>query len=565
MLRTACSILFLLFWGVACRSPLEEREFFTVSLDRPIFNNNLKRLPLKANIGGLSEQVNGCGFYWSTADTALANPVKNKAESIKASPPTNSSSFEASFDALQPGGIFYFRAFAEFKGRTVLSDEIRSFSLDQIVTQSDRPAEVYNDTAFVYGRTVGIEKFSPFVRKHGHVFSATVRVPVLDQPGCASTNLGEKRKDEVFRDSLFPLQFNTTYYYRAYVVDIAGNVYHSERIDSIPIRDGWKRVSDFPTVFKDASVAVWQDQAFVGFGCAELSNCIEDDLSGNIRNYQPSNNRWTEATTLRGSPRTNASMFTIGDTIYLCGGEVTTEGGEISLLPDFWKYVPAQRVWARGNLPTALQRTQAVAFAVGGKGYVGSGLIKNEKEELAKYLNDFWEYNPANGRWRIVAPLPLDLEGSNMPLLNIGRAKAIAFSIGPLGYAGGGQNSSHLPDFWSFTPPTSTTDLGKWTYIGTLPGTLRTEGVAFAIGNKGYYGTGFSYERGHLRDFHEFEPGKGWRTRTVLPGVARERAFGFGAGNRGYLGTGFRFKERDVKGFIIIEVLRDMWQYIPEQ
>jgi N-acetylneuraminic acid mutarotase len=575
MLRNIYFALFLFFCCAACDSPIEEQEFFTVSLDPLGPPNNLKRLALRANVGALSERsVESCGFYWSTSDVALIDPLKSKAPSIASQPPVNSGKFEAGFEDLQPSRTYYFRAFAQLGDRRVLSEETRAFSLDQIVALSDRLPQVYNDTAIVYGRTIGLDTLTNRVARHGHVFSSTVRIPEVGITGCDTSNLGEKRGDGLFVSRL-RLQFNTTYYYRAYVTDATGNTRYSSRTDTIRIRDGWVSVTDFPTFLKDASAVNWQGQGFVGFGCANITagNCYDTESLHDFRSYQPSSTLWRDVEPLNAKDvinRTNTCMFVIGNAIYVIGGNVFIQNDkgedDYSLISDFWKYVPVENKWySCGDVPDDLQRTEAFVFVVEGKAYVGGGNIYDQNANIIP-TNSFWEYDPSSNRWRQVAPLPLNIKGDNNVRTDIGRTNAIAFAIGSLGYAGGGQERiTHLPDFWAFTPPTSTTDLGKWTYVGTLPGPLRTEAVAFAIGNKGYYGTGFSYERGYLRDFYEFEPGKGWRTRTPLPGVPRAQAFGFGVGNRGYLGTGIRRIQRGTTTTFTGEPLRDMWQYIPEQ
>jgi hypothetical protein len=87
------------------------------------------------------------------------------------------------------------------------------------------------------------------------------------------------------------------------------------------------------------------------------------------------------------------------------------------------------------------ERTTAVGFALGNKGYIGTGAAGNS----AKY-RDFWEYNPANDTWTQRASFG-----------GTARWVATGFAIGNKGYIGlGFDNSGDRADFWEYTPDTST-------------------------------------------------------------------------------------------------------------
>src|SRR6185295_2367643 len=71
-----------------------------------------------------------------------------------------------------------------------------------------------------------------------------------------------------------------------------------------------------------------------------------------------------------------------------------------------------------------LPRFGAVAFVIGGKGYVGMGSDNNNNA-----LKDFYAYDPTTGAWS---------QTGEVADINQGRYKAMAFSIGGKGYVVGG-------------------------------------------------------------------------------------------------------------------------------
>ena len=195
----------------------------------------------------------------------------------------------------------------------------------------------------------------------------------------------------------------------------------------------------------------------------------------------------------------------------------------------------------KANFPGSANRSMAVGFSIGNKGYLGTGSestscglpIRCEKD-----FNDFWEYDPFSNSWTKKA----DFGGST-------RIQAIGFSIGNKGYIGSGGRSDYKTDFWEYDPASNT-----WTRIADFPGLPRWASVGFSIGNKGYFGTGANGLR-PFNDFWEYDPSSNtWSQKADFPGSARNGAVCFSIGSKGYIGTGW--SEDDVK--------KDFWEYNPE-
>lgn len=166
--------------------------------------------------------------------------------------------------------------------------------------------------------------------------------------------------------------------------------------------------------------------------------------------------------------------------------------------------------YTRKSSPGWTKREGAVGFAIGSKGYIGSG------RNGSIYLRDFWQYDPSTDTWTQIQDLGYPVIGTN-------RAFAVAFSIGNYGYVGTGLNSSGqqvLSDWWRYNPLTNTWD----TPPGNFPGVPRQGAIAFVINGKAYVGGGKSALFGeNYGDFFKYDPnlsGGTWTSVSPLPGGA---------------------------------------------
>ena len=97
----------------------------------------------------------------------------------------------------------------------------------------------------------------------------------------------------------------------------------------------------------------------------------------------------------------------------------------------------AQNTWKRKADFGEVDRTNAVSFSIGNKGYLGTGA------NTYGVYKDFWEYDPVVNTWLQKA----DFEGN-------ARFAAISFHIGNKGYIGTGYSDydGNKKDFWEYTP-----------------------------------------------------------------------------------------------------------------
>jgi N-acetylneuraminic acid mutarotase len=218
-------------------------------------------------------------------------------------------------------------------------------------------------------------------------------------------------------------------------------------------------------------------------GCSKDEDDEDEELVGN----------WIELSDFEGVPRTDAVAFSIGNKGYVGTGY---DGSD--RLDDFWEYDPVLNNWTRkADFPGA-PRNGAVGFGTDTKGYIGTGY------DGANRLNDFWEYDPATDTWVQIS----DFGGS-------ARYGAVAFAIGQKGYIGTGYDGNCLKDLWEYDPATN-----QWTQKLSLGGSKRRDAVAFVIDGKGYICTGIDngvYES----DFWEYDPtSDSWNKKRSIENVS---------------------------------------------
>jgi hypothetical protein len=214
--------------------------------------------------------------------------------------------------------------------------------------------------------------------------------------------------------------------------------------------------------------------------------------------YDPFMNRWTAKAPFIGQPRHGASAVTIGGKGYISLGSNGT-----SHYIDFNEYDPATNAWTAkavfANNVSGAGRTNAIAFSVGTKAYMGMGL-----NNLGAYTKDLWEYNQATNIWTQVASMP-----------GVARTGAAAFSIGSKGYVGiGWSGTANLNDFYVYDPATN-----GWLTTSGFTGAARAYAVGFSLGNKGYIGTGVASST-YYKDMYEFTPGRAVITTGALSATA---------------------------------------------
>ncbi len=215
---------------------------------------------------------------------------------------------------------------------------------------------------------------------------------------------------------------------------------YSDRLDDFwefdPSTEVWTQKASFPGGAVQMAVAFsLNDKGYVGTG---YSGQIEKDFY----KYDPETDTWSAISGF-GAKRSEAVAFVIDGEAYVCTG---TQNGDFPY--DFAKFNPESESWTTLNDIADtnddesyddeynIARSNAVAFAVGGKGYVCTGGRNSGGSTV-------WEYTPAIDRWEEKT----EFEGYS-------REGAIAFVVNGKGCVGLGSSATSLyfDDFYSFEP-----------------------------------------------------------------------------------------------------------------
>lgn len=461
--------------------------------------------------------------------------------------------------------LYSIKAYAVVDGRPIYGS-LERFSFNFVV-QIDT-VSINNNEATLSAFLYGLEALRDTVIDHGHIIAKDTANLYLNKTFLKKTSLKGSNDDGLFASEFNNLDFNTTYYGKAYVQTRDGQFVYSKKVLEFRVKDGWLPVkSARRSLMLDnqgnmahlVSGAIG-NSGFVGVACIDES-CLIAGVGTTRRAYRfeverDTMGKWTEIPDFSGIPAKGSISFTLNDRLYVTLGDRGT--GNRFNTTTLWAFDPTANAgegnWIAADTFPAQGREGAVAFVINGKAYIGTGGIGGANTNEVLY-SDFYEYSPAaqrGQRWRKIASIP----GS-------GRSGAAAFVVGNRGYVGTGFSAGgDLKDFWAYNP-----QINQWSAVDSLPYDPRRGAIAFSINGKGYLGTGFKSENSaYLSDLWQFDPsaprGKQWQTRTPLRSGGRSHAGIFVVNNRAYLGGGRSiFVRNNNLEFLIFS---DFWMYTPE-
>lgn len=238
-------------------------------------------------------------------------------------------------------------------------------------------------------------------------------------------------------------------------------------------------------------------------------------------------NKGTMPTSISNS---NATAFSIGNKGYFYNNN-----------HEFWEYDAVANTWtAKANFP-GVDRTDAIGFSIGSKGYVGTGLKIGGGSMASKVLSDFWEYNPATNQW---------IQKANTPGMK--RSWAMGYSAGGKGYIGAGRSylpfngneiTINLKDWWEYNNVSNT-----WTQKADFPGLGTLGPTGFVIGDSVFTGMGTKSDGSSIQEmFYYRRSNDTWLTRN-----SPTESFGY------FYTTAFSAAG---KGYYIFNNLGSIWKY----
>ncbi|GAB3803172.1 kelch repeat-containing protein [Spirosoma humi] len=191
-----------------------------------------------------------------------------------------------------------------------------------------------------------------------------------------------------------------------------------------PTANTWTKVADFGGTARYGALSFSiGNKGYVGTG--NDGNYLKDMWA-----FDPAANAWTKVASYGGEKRVSGVAFVIDGKAYAGTGNNNNTAQR-----DWYVYDPATDVWTQKLdflTDQAVQRSNAVAFTINGKGYVTLGDANTA----------VWQYNPADDTWTTLG----SFEGA-------ARNYAVGFAIGNKGYVTTGLNgTTPFDDLWDFDP-----------------------------------------------------------------------------------------------------------------
>lgn len=187
---------------------------------------------------------------------------------------------------------------------------------------------------------------------------------------------------------------------------------------------------------------------------------------GDLWEYDPSTETWSQKANFIGSPRRQAVSFVLDDQAYV-GTGIDTDG----LQKDMYRYNPATNVWTQLNDFGGSARKEAVGFAIGDQGYIGTG-------DDGIMQDDFWQYEPTTDTWTEKASFP-----------GTPRKGSVGWGQFPSGFICMGEdiNFNYMSDLWEYNYYSDT-----WVPRANYPGPGRANAAVFILYDFAFVGTGFN-------------------------------------------------------------------------
>jgi N-acetylneuraminic acid mutarotase len=158
-----------------------------------------------------------------------------------------------------------------------------------------------------------------------------------------------------------------------------------------PINDEWQRLKDYPKEAWIVSGFVINNKAYVGMGI------IGENLSKEFYCYDPTNNTWTTVAPFAGAMTKFPLAFSSQRFGYIAGGDNGKRTNEV------WRFDPGLNAWKRIADCPGIAREQAMGFQIGTKQYMAGG------SAIPSSDYDVFEFDLNAETWRQVADLPVEV------------------------------------------------------------------------------------------------------------------------------------------------------------
>jgi len=198
------------------------------------------------------------------------------------------------------------------------------------------------------------------------------------------------------------------------------------------VNDNWTQKANF------TGGARYRSQGFSVGSKGYIGTGTSATATNDFWEYDPITNAWTTVASMSGMARFGATGFVIGSKIY------SGTGVDVNYTKDFWEYDTGLNAWTQKADFGGAEKIYAVGFAINGKGYLGTGVDINMNPFGS---NDLWEYDPTANTW---------IQKASLPGAGRSEAVAFALgSYGYIGTGTSNWGSTALDDFWRYDPATN--------------------------------------------------------------------------------------------------------------
>lgn len=326
----------------------------------------------------------------------------------------------------------------------------------------------------------------------------------------------------------------------------------------------WSKTSEFAGKARTGAVSFKIGEiVFVGLGYnAEATN--KKDYA--LRDFWKfDGTTWTQMKdSFPATGRYGSIAFAIGNKAYVGTGFLPTDKDfEKRYFDDIYEceYIGGELVWNKTQLTSVPGdgRCDAIAFAINGKGYVGTGAVDGD------VVKDFYSYDPASNSWSTIG-FPGDSRRGAVAMVFSNNQAIVCLGAKT-------QSGSYVNDVYRFDPASTTlwtscnplVDRDNHGYDNDYPKIPRVYSVAFTSTmdrniERGYVATGAGPSS---RTCWEYRPDEDrWYEVTELLGVmsSRVQGVGFSINNYGYVGMGStNVQSNNTAG----NYYKDFWKFEP--
>jgi len=214
---------------------------------------------------------------------------------------------------------------------------------------------------------------------------------------------------------------------KAYVgAGVIGESLQSDFYEYNSSTDSWRKVSSMPGTGRAAGIAFSiNGKGYGGFG--KVAGGIK---SSQFFEYDPAADTWTQIP----GPAKGAELlysFVLNDK-----GYIVIDGKEL------WEFNPVGYVWTRKSDFPDTGTYSGLAFTINGKAYAGTGLYLNG---YTNYSSKMFAYDPATDQWTEVPGFDALQRNQALAFSMQGKGYVVTGISNPWPYY-------HLTDFWQFDP-----------------------------------------------------------------------------------------------------------------